>query len=185
MQMNWTYPVDKQGSAVIVRYTEKYRAYLVKCDIIVKGNKIAGPGGPEPGECVAAHRQQHQRHVQLQRLGRTFGRRQAIPHHSERLHASVLHEFPDKKCSHHRYPEHDDPGAAPVLLCRVPELGTSTTNAKFEFKSRWSGLGVIAVFIGKGTTIYVAGVAQISAPIGAAHGAQWPAVVHVCVSLEQ
>jgi hypothetical protein len=156
----------------------------VEGDVVVERDEEPGPGRAEPRQRVAADGEEHERHVELERLGGALGRGEAVAHDLERRHAPVLHELPHEQRRHGRQPQRQHPRAPPVLLRRhahappappppwTPLLHRLASDAAVS-PSRSHRQGPAAAD------------AEVLAPLSPAGRAQRAAVRHVGVALEE
>uniref|UniRef100_A0A8R7UJR4 Uncharacterized protein n=1 Tax=Triticum urartu TaxID=4572 RepID=A0A8R7UJR4_TRIUA len=94
--------------------------HLVEVEVVVERHDPPGGGAvAEPRDGVAAHGEEHERHVELERLGAALGDAHAVAHHLEHGAPPVLHELPGEEAGADGEPQDDHPATAPVVLQEV------------------------------------------------------------------
>jgi len=91
----------------------------VEVYVVVERHDLAERGGPQPCERVPAHRQQYERHVELEGLGGALGDADAVAHHLEHRAPPVLDELEYEEGDVEGAPEGDHPYPLPVLMDEV------------------------------------------------------------------
>jgi len=71
---------------------------------------------PQPGDSVAAYRQENKRHVQFESLCSTFRSCDTVAHHIKDITVTVLNELPNEQPSHYSNPHCKHPETFPVVL---------------------------------------------------------------------
>ena len=96
----------------------------MEVDVVVERERPGEASRTEPRNRVTADGEKDQSHVELESLCSALGCGQAVPHHLERVHVSVVNELPSEEPHHDRNPQCNHPQSLPVLFQVVAHFST-------------------------------------------------------------